>query len=55
MQNILEILKEMGIEVPTDKEKDLTKKVAENYKTVSEHTAKVEKLEGERDDFSGRS
>lgn len=51
MQNIIEILKELGIEVPEDKSKDLTKKVAENYKTVAEHNTKVEKLEGERDSF----
>lgn len=51
MQNIIEILKELGIEVPEDKSKDLTKKVADNYKTVAEHNTKVEKLEGERDGF----
>lgn len=51
MQNILEILKELGIEVPEDKEKELNKKVSENYKTVSEHKKKVEKLEEERDQF----
>lgn len=51
MQNILAILKELGIEVPADKEKDLTKKVSENYKTVTEHNKKVEKLEEERDKY----
>lgn len=51
MQNILEILKEMGIEVPTEKEKDINKKVSENYKTVAEHNKKVESLETERDGF----
>lgn len=51
MQNILEILKELEIEVPEDKEKSLTKKVSENYKTVSEHDKRVKKLEEERDQF----
>lgn len=51
MQNILEILKELEIEVPEGKEKSLTKKVSENYKTVSEHDKRVKKLEEERDQF----
>ena len=37
MQNILKILKEIGIEVPTEKEKGINKKVSENYKTIAEH------------------
>lgn len=51
MQNIIEIVKELGIEIPADKESELTKKVAENYKTIVEHTKKVEKLEADRDNW----
>ena len=36
MQNIIEILKSNGIEVPEDKVSTINKAVAENYKTVSE-------------------
>lgn len=49
MKNILEILKSLGIEVPSDKESDLNKAVAENYKTVTEFEKKISKLEAERD------
>lgn len=49
MVNIIDICKEFGFEVPADKEKDFTKKVAENYKTVVEHDKVVEKLTLERD------
>lgn len=45
MKNILTILKEMGIEVPKDKETDLDKVVAENYKTVADYDKQKEKLE----------
>ena len=46
MENILKILKDFGLEVPADKEKDLEKKVLENYKTVSE----VEKIQNKLTD-----
>jgi hypothetical protein len=49
MKNILEILKEIGVEVPADKQADFNKAVADNYKTVVEHNKKVERLEAERD------
>lgn len=49
MKNINEILKELGIEVPADKAAELTKQVAENYKTVAEFDKKVGRLETERD------
>lgn len=45
MKNILTILKELGIEVPKDKETDLDKAVAENYKTVADYDRQKEKLE----------
>ncbi|MGN0384594.1 MAG: phage scaffolding protein [Lachnospiraceae bacterium] len=45
MKNILTILKDMGIEVPKDKEADLDKAVAENYKTVADYDKQKEKLD----------
>lgn len=54
MQNITEILKEIGIEVPEGKLPDLTKKIAENYKTVAEMEKKTGRLEQERDDYKSQ-
>lgn len=51
MKNIEEILASLGITVPEDKAAELTKLVAENYKTISEHEKRVQALEGERDGF----
>lgn len=56
MKNILEILKEFGLEVPEDKKKDFEKSVLENYKTVKDYevqTGKVEKLEGDIETYKG--
>lgn len=49
MQNIIEILKGFGIEVPEDKQADLRKQIAANYKTVAEFEQKTGRLEQERD------
>ena len=49
MKNILTILKELGIEVPKEKESDLDKAVAENYKTVSDYDNQKEKLDAAND------
>ena len=48
MKNILEILKELGVEVPDGKQEPLTKAVAENYKTVAEFEKAKTKLETEK-------
>lgn len=45
MKNILTILKELGIEVPKDKEEGLNNAVAENYKTVADYDKQKEKLD----------
>ncbi len=45
MKNILTILKELGIEVPKDKEESLNTAVAENYKTVADYDKQKEKLD----------
>lgn len=44
MKNIFEIMKEFGIEIPGDKQKDFEKAVLENYKTVSDYEVQSEKL-----------
>ncbi len=51
MKNIETILTEAGVQLTDEQKEAITKGVAENYKTVSEFTAKVTKLEGERDSF----
>lgn len=45
MKNILTILKELGIEVPKDKEDGINTAVAENYKTVADYDKQKEKLD----------
>lgn len=49
MENIIKILSDLGIEVPEDKQAELNKAVAKNYKTVVEFENKVNKLTEERD------
>ena len=55
MQNIIEILKANGIEVPEDKVATINKAVSENYKTISEVEKKTSKLESERDSWKDRA
>lgn len=55
MKNIIDILRESGVDVPADKVDALSRSVAENYKTVAEYTKKVEKLESERDAQKARA
>lgn len=45
MKNIFEIMKEFGLEIPEDKQKDFEKKVLENYKTASDYDVQTKKLE----------
>lgn len=51
MQNIHEILKKYGVELPTESKADFDKEVAANYKTIAEHEKKLGKVEGERDNY----
>ena len=44
MKDIIEILKDNGIEVEEGKQSEIRKALAENYKTINEHNKKVEKL-----------
>lgn len=55
MKNVLEILKGLGIDVPADKETDLTKEIAENYKTVAEFDKKVVKMQADIDKATERA
>lgn len=45
MKNILTILKELGIEIPKDKEESLNTAVGENYKPVADYDKQKEKLD----------
>lgn len=51
MKNILEILKDAGIDLTEEQTTTLQKAVAENYKTVAEFDKKIGKLETERDGY----
>lgn len=51
MENIHAILKKYGVEVPADSKADFDKDVAANYKTQSEFEKKLNKIEGERDNY----
>ena len=55
MQNIIEICKEFGLEIPADKQNEFTKKVAENYLTKAEHEKKIGKLETDRDTWKEKA
>lgn len=51
MQNVHEILKKYGIEVPAEHKADFDKDMLANYKTVTEVEKKLGKVEGERDNY----
>lgn len=55
MENIIDILKGLEIEVPTEKAETLNKKVSENYKTVAEFDKKVEKMQKDIDKANERA
>lgn len=44
MKSIFAIMKEYGIELPEDKQKEFEKAVLENYKTVADYNNQTEKL-----------
>ena len=44
MKDIIEILKDNGIEIEAEKQSEIRKSLAENYKTINEHNKKIEKL-----------
>lgn len=51
MKNLVEILKDYGIEIPDDKLEEFNKEFHQNYKTISEFDKKIGKLETERDNL----
>lgn len=55
MQNILEICKEFGLEIPADKQSDFNKRVAENYVTKAEHDKKLNRAESDRDTWKEKA
>lgn len=54
MQNIHEILKKAGVEIPDTARAEFDKDVAANYKTLSEFEKKLGRVEGERDDLKAQ-
>lgn len=55
MQNIIDICKEFGLEIPADKQSDFNKKVAENYVTKAEHDKKLSRAESDRDTWKEKA
>lgn len=55
MKNITEILKDVGVEVPEDKQGELNRALSENYKTVAEFDKKLRKSDEERDAWRERA
>lgn len=55
MQNIGEIMKEFGLEIPEEKQAEFNKKVTENYKTVAEVEKRIGRIEGERDEWKSKA
>ena len=53
MKNIVEILSEIGITIPEEKQTDFNRQVSENYKTIAEHEKKIAKVEADRDKWKG--
>lgn len=51
MQNVHEILKKYGVEVPAEHKADFDKDMLANYKTITEVEKKLGKVEGERDNY----
>lgn len=51
MKNITEILKALEIDIPKDRQEELGKAVAENYKTIAEFDKRTKRLEEERDGY----
>lgn len=45
MKNILEIMKEYGLELPEDKQKDFEKELLESYRTAADYDMQSQRLE----------
>lgn len=55
MQNIIEILKTHGVDIPEEKATDINKAVSENYKTIAEVEKKLNKIENEKNNWKERA
>lgn len=55
MKKLIESLRSLGIEIPTDKENEVKSELAKNYKNVAEVNKVTEKLESERDSWKERA
>lgn len=55
MQNIIEICKEFGLDIPADKQSEFSKKVSENYLTKAEHDKKIGRIETDRDTWKEKA
>ena len=55
MKNISEILKEIGVDIPEDKQADFDTAFSANYKTVNEFQKRLTKAEEERDGYKSRA
>lgn len=55
MKNISEILTEIGVAIPEDKQADFESAFSANYKTVAEFQKRVTKAEEERDGYKSRA
>lgn len=55
MKRLIETLKQLGIEIPEDKQAEVKKALSEQYKAVEEHKKTVSKLEEDRDVWKGRA
>lgn len=55
MKNISELLTEIGVAIPEDKQADFDSAFSANYKTVNEFNKRVSKAEEERDGYKTRA
>ena len=55
MKNISEILSEIGVAIPEDKQSDFDTAFSANYKTVNEFQKRISKAEEERDGYKTRA
>lgn len=55
MQKLIETLRELGIDVPAEKETEVRKKISEGYKNVAEYNKALKKIEEERDNYKSQA
>ena len=47
MKNVVEILKDAGIDLTEDQSKEIQKEIAANYKTIAEYNKRIGQIEEE--------